>query len=233
MQPEPAPKSMEVSLCHKSPLKAALCKGLDALDLYPTGKQVGQLCRYLELLQQWNKVYNLTAVRDVQDMLTQHLLDCLAVALPLAEQCPKDVARVLDVGSGAGLPAVVLAVMFPEWKITAVDAVNKKTAFIQQVAGMLGLSNLHSEHARVEQMKTNEGSFDVIISRAFSTLVDFVTATAHLLASDGVWCAMKGKKPQEEIVQASMTVNVFHVEQLQVPTLAAERCLVWMRPLGR
>ncbi len=197
-----------------------------ALGLAATPQQEQRLLQYLDLLQRWNATYNLTAVRDRQGMLNQHLADCLAVVQPLARVLPK--GRVLDVGSGGGLPGAVLAIMCPALDVTCVDTVGKKAAFVRQVAGALGLSNLQSAHARVEALNTP--GFDLITSRAFASLVDFTALTQPLLSAAGVWMAMKGKSPEAELAELPPGVAVFHVEQLLVPTLDAERCLVWMRP---
>ena len=199
---------------------------LTALDLEATPQQQQGLLQYLDLLQRWNATYNLTAVRDRQGMLTQHLADCLAVVKPLSRVL--QAGRVLDVGSGGGLPGVVLAIMRPQLQVTCVDTVGKKAAFVRQVAGSLGLNNLQSVHARVEALALP--SFDLITSRAFASLLDFTALTQPLLSEAGVWMAMKGKNPEAEVAQLPARISVFHVEQLQVPTLDAERCLVWMKP---
>ena len=193
-----------------------------------TAPQADQLLAYLDLLAKWNKVYNLTAIRDPLQMLTQHLADSLAVIAPLRRHLGERSASLLDVGSGGGLPGVVIAVMQPGCQVTCVDAVAKKASFIRQVAGELGLSNLHAVHARVEQM--DAAGFDLITSRAFASLDDFTRLTAGKLAAEGVWLAMKGRRPDEEIAALPVSVKVFHVEHLTVPGLDAERCLVWMRP---
>lgn len=185
--------------------------------------------RYLDLLVKWNAAYNLTAVRDPAQMRDQHLADCLAVIEPLRrELCKASSVRMLDVGSGAGLPGVVLAIAEPEWDVTCVDAVGKKTAFIRHVAGELALHNLHAAHTRVEALKSTP--FDVVTARAFASLADFTQLTRHLLATRGLWMAMKGKRPDDEIAALPPDVTMFHVEPLEVPGLGAERCLVWMRP---
>ena len=190
-------------------------------------RQLSQLARYLDVLQQWNAVYNLTAVRDPREMLVQHLFDCLAVVPSLRRHALEHpIERLLDVGSGGGLPGVVLAVLEPHWQVTCVDTVGKKAAFIRQTAVELGLSNLHATHARVEAMN---GAFDLIVSRAFATLADFVRLSQRQLAPEGVWAAMKGKQPGEEIAKLPGDIEVFHVEHIDVPDLDAERCLVWMR----
>ena len=182
---------------------------------------------YLALLAKWNAAYNLTAVRDPAQMRVQHLADCLAVVAPLRRHLgQRALARILDVGSGGGLPGVVLAAAEPAWDVTCVDAVGKKAAFIRQVAGELALPNLHAAHARVEALQAPP--FDVITARAFAALPDFVRLTRPLLAPDGVWLAMKGKRPDDEIAALPDDVEVFHVEPLIVPGLEADRCLIWM-----
>lgn len=187
-----------------------------------------RLLAFVDLLRRWNGTYNLTAVRDPDEMLVQHLFDCLAVVAPLGRTLPKRPARLLDVGSGGGLPGVVLAVLLPELDVTCVDTVGKKAAFIRQVGVELGLRNLHAEHSRVEELRT--APFDVVSARAFASLVDFTRLTRqHLVAGTGVWMAMKGKRPDDEIA-ALPDADVFHVEPLIVPELNADRCLVWMRP---
>lgn len=209
----------------------ALRQGAVALSVLLSDTQIGQLLDYLDLLQKWNKVYNLTAVRDPQDMLTHHLLDSLAVVVPLARHLAHNGLqvqglRVLDVGSGAGLPGVVIAICFPGLAVSCVDAVAKKAAFIQQTAASLRLPNLRGLHARVERLSD---PYDVIISRAFASLADFASWSGLALAQDGVWLAMKGKHPGAELLALPGGIEVFHVEQLQVPGFDVQRCLVWMR----
>ena len=202
------------------------------VDLTPA--QLEQLQRYLALVQKWNKVYNLTALRDPADMLTHHLFDSLSAIAPLQRQLaqmgvPLAQARLLDVGSGAGLPGVVMAICCPGLSVACVDTVGKKAAFVQQVALELRLPNLRGVHARVESLTEQ---FDVVSSRAFASLVDFTTWSRAALAPHGVWLAMKGKHPVDEIAALPTDVAVFHVEQLHVPALDAERCIVWLnRPI--
>jgi 16S rRNA (guanine527-N7)-methyltransferase len=209
--------------------RATLERALAALGLQASPAQLDTLLGYLALLQRWNATYNLTAVRDPAQMLTQHLADCLAVVGPVQRQLGDlpDVP-VLDVGSGGGLPGVVLATMLPALTVTCVDTVGKKVAFVRQVAAELRLPNLRAEHARIEQLKAPLAS--LIVSRAFASLADFVGWTRHLLRPDGVWLAMKGRSPDGEIAALPVDIEVFHVEPLQVPGLDAERCLVWLRP---
>lgn len=219
------------------PLEAELRAGALALGLSLSDVQVGHLLGYLELIQKWTKVYNLTAVRDPAEMMTHHLLDSLAVVLPLQKQVTAMGAsgalkaetplRLLDVGSGAGLPGAVIAICCPQVTVHCVDTVAKKAAFIQQVAVSLKLPNLRGIHARVENLTD---TYDVVSSRAFASLLDFVTWSRKCLAEQGVWMAMKGKHPADEIAALPADVQMFHVEPLVVPGLDAERCLLWMRP---
>ena len=237
-------------------LKSKLRAGLSALDLALSDVQVTALLDYLALIQKWTKVYNLTAVRDPDEMLTHHLLDSLAVIAPLrrhlsqpettqfAGDLPAGVVgdsqqvalrtdsarvapRLLDVGSGAGLPGVVIAICCPDIRVDCVDTVGKKAAFIQQVAVTLKLPNLRGVHARVENLTEK---YQVISSRAFASLLDFTNWSVKALAEQGVWMAMKGKHPADEMAALPPSVEVFHVEQLLVPGLAAERCVIWVRP---
>ena len=223
-------------------LEEKLQAGLLELGLDLSAHQQKQLLDYLAMIAKWNKVYNLTAIRDADEMLTHHLLDSLAVILPLKKHLDglgdalqantRKGYRLLDVGAGAGLPGVVVAICCPEVSVACVDTVGKKAAFIQQVALALALPNLRGIHARVEQMLPADvlGGFDVITSRAFATLSDFVGLTTKLLVPDaGVWMAMKAKTADSESADLPKGIAVFHVEQLQVPDLNEERCLVWMR----
>ena len=205
--------------------QAALHQGAQAMGLALSEEQGAKLLAYGALILKWNKVYNLTALRDPALVLTHHLLDSLSIIAPLQRQCP-DAARLLDVGSGAGLPGAVIAIMRPDMSVSCVDAVAKKAAFIRQVSAELSLPNLNGMHARVE---TIGGTYDVISSRAFASLADFFTGSTQLLAPGGTWMAMKGKTPTEELDKLPAGVDVFHVEQLVVPGLDAERCVVWAR----
>lgn len=210
------------------PRAQALRDGLDTLALPAPGDACDRLLAYLDLLAKWNQAYNLSAVRDPQQMVSHHLLDCLAALPPLRRRLPEGPARILDVGSGAGLPGVVWALMQPAWSVCCVDAVAKKVGFLQQVAAELAIRNLLPVHARVEQLQ--QPPFDVVVSRAFASLSDFTRLTRCHLAPGGLWLAMKGKVPDDEIAALGADVAVFHVEPLQVPGLGAQRCLVWMRP---
>ena len=209
-------------------LSERLRAGLSALGLALDEAQQGQLLAYLDVLAKWNRVYNLTAVRASEDMLTHHLLDSLAIIVPLLRESARMAKplRLLDVGSGGGLPGVVIALACPQIQVTCVDTVAKKAAFIQQVAAQLRLPNLQGVHARVE---TLTGPYEVICSRAFASLVDFVQWSRQALAPEGIWLAMKGRHPQDELDALPPGIEVFHVEPLRVPGLDAERCIVWMR----
>lgn len=208
---------------------AALRQDAAALGLTLPEGALDRLVTYLALLRRWNAAYNLTAVRDAAQMRVQHLADCLAVIGPLRRQIGDGrPQRILDVGSGGGLPGVVLAVASPAWDVSCVDAVGKKAAFVRQMAGELALPNLHALHARVESLPGPP--FDVITSRAFGSLSEFVRVSRSLLAPGGVWMAMKGRRPANELAGLPADVEVFHVEPLAVPGLAAERCLIWMHP---
>jgi 16S rRNA (guanine527-N7)-methyltransferase len=225
-------------------MRSQLETAAQALGLTLTPQQIDALLAYLALIQKWNKVYNLTAIRDPAEMLTHHLLDSLAIVAPLRnrlaglayEQDGADNAasepylyRLLDVGAGAGLPGVVIAICCPDIHVTCVDAVAKKMAFVQQVATELKLPNLKALHARVETLTQK---YDIITSRAFATLADFVMGSqAALEPKTGIWLAMKAKDTAAEIANLPANVDMFHVEQLTVPGLDAKRCIVWMRQL--
>lgn len=220
-------------------LESRLRQGLATFPLTLSDAQINQLLAYLALIEKWTKVYNLTALRDPAEMVTHHLLDSLAVIKPLRRQLDQlalainadagQSLRLLDVGSGAGLPGVVIAIACPDVTVDCVDTVAKKAAFIQQVALALKLPNLRGLHARVESLTD---TYDVISSRAFASLADFVRWSAQALVPGGVWMAMKGKQPADEVLALPAEVQVFHVEPLAVPGLDAQRCIVWMRSVG-
>jgi 16S rRNA (guanine527-N7)-methyltransferase len=208
--------------------ESLLRRGAHQLGCPLTDAQTAMLLAYLSLLLRWNRTYNLTAVRDPQQMLTQHLLDSLSIVAPLRRHTADRPFRLLDVGSGGGLPGVVIAAVMPVASVTCIEAVGKKAAFIRQAGFELGLANLAVAHGRVEN--DDSGLFDVITSRAFASLQDFTAMTASKLRIGGVWLAMKGKLPQAEIEALDPRgAAVFHVEQLAVPFLEGRRCLVWMR----
>ena len=213
-------------------LAKVLSEGVSELGLTLKDAKQAQLLSYMSLIQKWNKVYNLTALRSPEEILTHHLLDSLSAGAPLSRELERiqigvlDEPSLLDVGSGGGLPGVVIAICCPHVKVTCVDAVSKKSAFVQQVAASLKLSNLKGVHSRVENLS---GPFDVVCSRAFAALPDFVSWSVNALSDAGVWMAMKGKRPTDELAALPPFASVFHVEPLQVPGLDAERCMVWMK----
>lgn len=208
-------------------LSLSLTDGLQSLSLALSQAQQQALLDYVALLNKWNKVYNLTAVRDPEQMLIQHVLDCLAALPPLKHDFP-EAMDLLDVGAGGGLPSVVFAIACPRWQVTAVDTVAKKAAFIQTTAHSLRLLNLKAVHSRVEALV---GSFDVVTCRAYASLRDFCNSSRHLLKPDGTWMAMKAKHPAEELSDLPANVSVDKVQALAVPGMDADRCLVWMRPV--
>ena len=194
-----------------------LAKGIAEMDLDVPAAMQQKLLAYLALLQKWNKVYNLTAVRDPIEMVTLHLLDSLSVLPHINSK------NLLDVGSGAGLPGIVLAICKPELQVTTIDTVQKKAIFMRQVKGELGLNNLTVVHARVESYEPAE-KFEAIISRAFSDIALFIKFTQHLLLDKGRWLAMKGQLPHEELKGLSVKNN--KIIPLKVAGLDAERHLV-------
>lgn len=206
-------------------MRSAVADLLAASGLDSTAAQLEALAQFVELLQRWNTTYNLTALRNADLMLVSHLSDCLAAISTLQRKCSN--GSLLDVGSGGGLPGLVFAIMLPRLQVTCLDAVGKKAAFVRQAAASLQLTNLEAVHARVESW--HGGPFDVVASRAFSSLPEFVSLSRHLLKPTGVWMAMKAKIPHAEIERLLHDVAVFHVEPLEVPGLNAKRCLVWLR----
>ncbi|HTP95038.1 MAG TPA: 16S rRNA (guanine(527)-N(7))-methyltransferase RsmG [Burkholderiales bacterium] len=199
-------------------LAAQLAQGVAALGLDLPEALQARMLSYLALLQKWNRVHNLTAVREPRKMVSYHLLDSLAV-LPHLE------ARTLvDVGSGAGFPGIPLALARPDWRVVLLDSNHKKAAFLRQATGELGLANVEVVCARANDWRPPHG-FDVVISRAFAELPEFVALAAHLLAPGGVFAAMKGLYPFEEIEQLPDTCKLLRVVALQVPGLNAQRHL--------
>jgi 16S rRNA (guanine527-N7)-methyltransferase len=192
-----------------------------------SGPDPSRLAAYLSLLQHWNAAYNLTAHRDLDSMRLWHLVDCLAVVAPIEARMGVGAKALLDVGSGSGLPGVVLALSNPAWSVRCVDAVAKKTAFVRQVSAELGLPNLQAIHQRVEAVRAPP-LHDLIVARAFASLADLVALTRHLITPGGWWMAMKGKTPVDELAALPADVTA-HVEPLVVEGLPASRCLVWMQ----
>jgi 16S rRNA (guanine527-N7)-methyltransferase len=211
-------------------LMRLLADGSQALGVPLDGAQQQRLLDYVALLAKWNVVYNLTAIRDPRQMLIQHVLDSLAIVPHLAaSHAASPAPAVLDVGSGGGLPGIVLAIAQPGWRVTVNDIVHKKTAFLTQAKGALALSNLSVVTGRVESLRAGvevPAPFDMIVSRAFAELADFVTLARHLVAVDGAIWAMKGLRPDTEIERLPVGAVASQVIRLQVPSLEAERHLV-------
>ncbi len=205
-------------------LKTLLEQGVAELQLGLNENQIIQLMQYLGLLIKWNGVYNLTSVRNPVDMVKQHLLDSLSAAFAF-----KGANRILDVGAGGGLPGLVLAIVYPNAKVALIDTVHKKTAFLKQVKAELNLDNVTVYTGRVEELKVAE-LFDVITSRAFSELANFVNWAGHLLEVDGKMIALKGQLPEHEIAVLPVGWEVIKVETVSVPYLDAQRHLLWLAP---
>jgi len=215
-----------MSAFDRTALQGMLAEGARALQLALDERQLAQLLDYLALLAKWNAVYNLTAVREPSQMVTQHLLDSLAIvpAFSAAE-------NVLDVGAGGGLPGMVLAVARPHMKVSLIDTVHKKTAFLTQAKAELELANVTVHTGRVEQLQVSQ-QFDVITSRAFADLSDFINWSSHLLQPKGRFIAMKGVLPEEEIARLPAGWKVSAIRPLQVPGLNAERHLIFIEREG-
>ncbi|MBB5393947.1 MULTISPECIES: 16S rRNA (guanine(527)-N(7))-methyltransferase RsmG [unclassified Herbaspirillum] len=215
----------------QTPLTRTLKDGAAELGLHLSERQLSRLLAYQALLAKWNKVYNLTALRDPAQMMTHHLLDSLAAVSAFA-----GARRVLDVGAGGGLPGIVLAIWAaeaePQMHITLVDTVQKKTAFLTQVKAELQLSNVSVIHTRVEQLPV-EQQYDVITSRAFAELNDFIDWSNHLLQEGGKYIALKGVMPQQEIDRLPPGWSVNKVQALHVPGLDAERHLIFLERKSR
>ena len=207
----------------RAALADVLKNGVNELKLELSDAQHGQLLDYLALLNKWNSVYNLTSVRDPMQMMTLHLLDSLAAVPAFA-----GVKNVLDVGAGGGLPGIVLAIARPDMKVSMIDTVHKKTAFLTQVKAQLGLANVSVYTMKVQELAVAQ-RFDVITSRAFADLSDFVNWSGHLLAEGGRFIALKGTAPQEERERLPAPWQVTDLQPLQVPGLDAERHLVFIK----
>jgi len=207
-------------------LSALLRQGAGELGLDLTESQHNKLLDYVALLGKWNAVYNLTAIRDPKQMLIQHILDSLSIVPRLA---PRGASSALDVGSGGGLPGIVLAIVLPDWTVTLNDIVHKKTAFQAKAKAELGLANLSVVTGRVETLRPGvevPAKFDVIVSRAFAELSDFVTLARHLVAERGAIWAMKGIRPESEIERLPEGARAKQIIRLKVPSLDAERHLI-------
>lgn len=206
-----------------TPFSDSLAAGIAQMRLDISPAQQQKLLAYLALLQKWNKTYNLTALRDPAQMVSHHLLDSLTL-LPYLAQAHS----MIDVGSGGGMPAIPAAICCPDLRITMVDANSKKTSFLRQAAIELGLENVAISSSRVEELGGHRA--DIVTSRAFADLADFVRLTRHLLGDNGHWAAMKGVYPTEEIFKLPPDIQAYQIDPIHVPTLNAERHIVLLRP---
>jgi 16S rRNA (guanine527-N7)-methyltransferase len=197
-----------------------LIEGLQRMDLKLTDQVIDQLMTYLNLVEKWNRVYNLTAIRERDEMIKLHFLDSLSILNHV------QVTKLLDVGSGAGFPGILLAITKPELKVTVMDSVNKKTTFMQQVKSELSLKNLDVVNGRVEDYQPTT-LFDAVTSRAFSNLKNMMSLTQHTLQKEGVWLAMKSKDVREEL--EAFEKNQYTLIPLEVPFINAERYLVILK----
>jgi 16S rRNA (guanine527-N7)-methyltransferase len=218
-------RARQPGIADRGALSQMLKEGAQALSVELSERQHEQLLDYVALLAKWNAVYNLTAIRDPRQMLIQHILDSLSILphLPSREN-----AAVLDVGSGGGLPGIVLAIVRPDWQVTLNDIVHKKSAFQSQAKAELGLANLSVVTGRVESLRPGvevPKKFDLIVSRAFAELSDFVTLARHLVADGGAIWAMKGVRPEGEIERLPEGAKAIQTIRLTVPMLDAERHL--------
>lgn len=193
-------------------------------------EQAERLARFAALLIRWNSVHNLTSIATPAEFLSHHLLDSLAILPRIDAIVGENQISLLDVGSGGGLPGIPLAIARPTWRVTLLDKVEKKVAFLTQARVELGLANVNCRHGRAEALQAD--SFDWIVSRAFASLADFVRASQHLLAEHGWWAALKGRVPQDEIAELRRTfpqVRVADIVKLDVPRLGAERHLILLQ----
>lgn len=219
-------RARQPGVADRDALARMLKEGAQALGVELSERQHAQLLDYVALLAKWNAVYNLTAIRDPRQMMIQHILDSLSI---LPHLPARDGAAVLDVGSGGGLPGIVLAIVRPDWQVTLNDIVHKKTAFQSQAKAELGLTNLSVVTGRVESLRPGvevPKKFDLIVSRAFAELADFVTLARHLVADGGAIWAMKGVRPEGEIERLPTGAQVLQTIRLDVPMLDAERHLI-------
>ncbi|UZJ43750.1 16S rRNA (guanine(527)-N(7))-methyltransferase RsmG [Marinimicrobium sp. C6131] len=207
------------------PLKARLKAGIAELGLAITETQTEQLLTYLQEFHKWNRAYNLSAVRDIDAMLDRHLLDSLSVLAHVQARTPR---RLIDVGTGGGLPGIPLAIALPDCQITLLDSNGKKTRFLFHVKTLLKLNNVAVENRRVEQFRPDQ-PFDIVISRAFASLADMVSGCEHLLAPEGLFMAMKGVYPEAELAEIEGRVTLVSHQTLAVPGVGGSRCVLELR----
>ncbi len=197
--------------------------GLQELSIAVDENKLSLLLSFIKLIDKWNKAYNLTAVRKPEDMASLHILDSLAVLPHVQGNC------IADIGTGAGLPGIPLAIFLPETEFTLIDSNSKKTRFVQQAVLELNLKNVNVIHSRVEQVQ-QENYFSTVIMRAFSNLPNIINLTRHLLGDQGILLAMKGQKPEEELNEMSETYSIISI---QVPGIEAERCLIRIEEIAK
>lgn len=212
-------------MSNRNALQHQLQAGADRLGVVLTPQQQEQLLDYLQEFAKWNKAYNLSAVRDIEQMLGRHLLDSLAVVPHIEGH------NLIDVGTGGGLPGMVLAICYPEKQFTLLDSNGKKTRFLFHVKTLLGLNNVSVENCRVESL-TPQAPFDAVISRAFASLADMTHWCQHLLSAEGSFLAMKGQFPQAELEAISATHVLQRSVELNVPGEEGERHLLFIRPIS-
>ncbi|MBF6617225.1 MAG: 16S rRNA (guanine(527)-N(7))-methyltransferase RsmG [Candidimonas sp.] len=216
-------------------IKQRLRSAAQTLDLVIEDDEIEALLAYLRQLERWNNTYNLTALRDPEHMLVQHVFDSLAIVQPVQDILDKNTVAapaIADIGSGPGLPGIILSIMRAQWQVRCVDAVEKKVAFMRQVASVLRLSNVQALHARVEQLEPLQA--DLVVSRAFASLADFARLAGRHVGPGGTLLAMKGREPVDEVraLHEETEWRVDHIQALAVPELDAQRCLVWMSRQG-
>lgn len=211
-------------------LRLALVAGASEMGVNLNEVQQELLLGYLQEFHKWNQAFNLSAIRDIRQMLARHLLDSLSV-VPWFQQTGYPLARVIDVGTGGGLPGIPLAIMFPDTRFTLLDSNGKKTRFLFQVKTLLKLDNVTVENRRVEEFQP-EQAFNAVISRAFASLEDMTRGCGHLLAPGGIFLAMKGLFPQDELSPIESSVRLVETHRLQVAETEGERHLLVLQPLS-
>lgn len=185
---------------------------------------------YVEQLLKWNKTYNLTALRSVEDVLTHHIFDCMSILSAIEKKVGRDNFTVVDVGSGAGLPGVIIGLWFPKSRVVCVDTVEKKTTFIRYVSGTMGCKNIEARHARIEELDPQQA--DIVISRAFSSLTLFTTLAGKHCSENGMMVSMKSAQVQEDLAELDNSASEWcleSLEELDVPEVSARRNLVWLQ----
>ncbi|AGF47298.1 glucose inhibited division protein B [Candidatus Kinetoplastibacterium desouzaii TCC079E] len=218
-------------ILNRDNIGSLLFESCDKMNVYLSIEQKDMLEKYSSYIKHWNNIYNITSIKNTFDIVTNHIIDSISVLPSLDKLSIKKNINICDVGSGAGLPGIILSIMRPDWNIFCVESIGKKTAFMRQAIGVLNLSNLKIIQSRVESLHGYK--FDILISRAFSSLKNFVLLSKHLVDSEGLICAMKGKIPEEEILEFSDIKDLYidNIEILKVPNLKAQRCLIIIKKI--